>query len=126
MNNYIAKLACLCFTILIVGCMESNPLIGKWQGNVSHSDGLVNMFMQEMTKATKMDRMEIEFTKDSMITKQGGRSSVDKVRYKKVSENVWAVAPVDKEQWQEISIVDKDTLKMDVGMGVGMSLKRVK
>lgn len=86
----------------------------------------MNMFMHRITQATKMDRIEIEFTKDSMITKQGGRSSVDKVRYKKISDTVWAVALDDREQWQEISIVDKDTLKMDVGMGVGMNFKRVK
>ncbi|MDR1777727.1 MAG: hypothetical protein LBR31_07880 [Desulfovibrio sp.] len=116
------KFVCVAAVLLLCACGESNPLIGTWKIGVQGIPAMA----QDMMKAAGLDSTGVMiFTETEMVTKQGGQEQREKIQYRKNSENSWSIS-TDGMQWQEVKVVDKNTLSMAGPMGMSLELKRDK
>ncbi len=109
--------AMLAFVLLLAlaGCQESNPLLGTWKAETSLNG-------KPLPGASMLPEIVITFTKDKMAARAGGVENSGPCTYEKRSDKVWAVTAEGKVLVLEV--VDKDTLRGDVGMGAALILKR--
>lgn len=96
-------------TVFLTGCGPSNSLIGTWQAPS----------IMGISSGT------ITFTKDAMITGQGGVESETKIEYKVEEKRVGVVMDIKGQKVTEwFNIIDKDTI--EEGSMFKMQFKRVK
>jgi hypothetical protein len=100
--SLIRYLACMILLVLLCACGGSNPFIGKWQ-----APG--NTF--------------VTFTKNEMTVTSPIFTQRKDILYKKEDQN-WLISTDNGKHWQQTEIRDKDTIALDLGMGVKITLKR--
>jgi hypothetical protein len=120
----VLNLTCVVTLFLLCACGDSNPLIGKWQGEVKSGDALVNEAMKGQMGNSERS---LTFTGSEMIIATGSVEKREKVTYKKNSENSWSISNDNGKTWVQFELKDSDTLVQDLGMmGMKLILKRVK
>lgn len=112
--------------IVLVACSGSNPLLGRWEGEVT----IPNDFVRQSIKAMGIEtRLSLEFTPKEMISRRGDAETRTSVRYRIEKNAVYMTADTGKQEQSEtwtLMPIKGNTLEYTVLPGITATLTRVK
>jgi hypothetical protein len=119
----VLNLACVATLFLMFACGNSNPFIGKWQGETKSDNEFVNRTMNILPdKGVRV----VTFSENEMIVVIGSVEHRNKVAYRKNSETSWSISIDNGKTWEQFELKDSDTLVQDTGVGFKFIMKRIK
>jgi hypothetical protein len=115
------NLICLSVLTLLFACGDSNPLLGKWAPvtKIAAYDGSVFPISSDSMPVTT-------FTRSEVIFELGSNKYREKIKYRKDADKVWSVTNDGGKNWGTIKILDQDYIVQDFGLGMEITMQRVK
>lgn len=118
MKRFLPKVLVLACVLSLLAACSSNPLIGKWKGEIQSGHEAVNSMLAGLAG-------ELEFTSKEMITRKGNMERREAVQYRENEDKSWSIS-TDGKTWEKIVLVDNDTIEWIAVLGVKMVYKRQK
>jgi hypothetical protein len=115
------SLVCIFAFFLLFACGDSNPLLGKWASQIEVEIENSDTFQipGDLTPITI-------FTRSERILELGPNQFREKVKYRKNSDDTWAITHDGGKSWTTYKVLDQDNIVLNTDMGKMIPMKRVK